>query len=38
MRMITNLFSVFDPSTRIWGVSLNWVSSGLGLLMVPYIF
>lgn len=36
--MITNLFSVFDPSTRLFGLSLNWLRSGLGLLITPYIF
>lgn len=36
--MITNLFSVFDPSTSIFRFSLNWLSSCLGLLLLPYIY
>lgn len=36
--MITNLFSVFDPSTTIFNLSLNWLSSLLGLLFIPYLF
>nr|YP_010691268.1 ATP synthase F0 subunit 6 [Drosophila equinoxialis]WBU93827.1 ATP synthase F0 subunit 6 [Drosophila equinoxialis] len=35
--MMTNLFSVFDPST-IFGLSLNWLSTFLGLLMIPSIY
>nr|QNE85854.1 ATP synthase F0 subunit 6 [Platypalpus cursitans] len=33
--MMTNLFSVFDPSSSIMNLSLNWMSSFLGLLMIP---
>lgn len=33
--MITNLFSVFDPSTTILNLSLNWLSTFLGLLIIP---
>lgn len=33
--MITNLFSVFDPSSRILNLSLNWISSFLGLFIIP---
>nr|AMW67895.1 ATP synthase F0 subunit 6 [Heterosmylus sp. YW-2016] len=36
--MMTNLFSVFDPSTSIFNLSLNWLSSLLGLLLVPYLY
>lgn len=36
--MITNLFSVFDPSSRIFGTSLNWISTFIGLLIIPPIF
>lgn len=32
--MITNLFSVFDPSA-IFGLSLNWIRTFLGLLIIP---
>nr|UAJ48146.1 ATP synthase F0 subunit 6 [Gromphadorhina portentosa] len=33
--MMTNLFSVFDPSTTIFNSSLNWTSTMLGLLIIP---
>nr|AMP43811.1 ATP synthase F0 subunit 6 [Suragina sp. KW-2016] len=36
--MMTNLFSVFDPSSSIMNMSLNWMSTFLGLLMIPTIF
>nr|YP_009047270.1 ATP synthase F0 subunit 6 [Drosophila melanogaster]P00850.4 RecName: Full=ATP synthase subunit a; AltName: Full=F-ATPase protein 6 [Drosophila melanogaster]AAF77242.1 ATPase 6 [Drosophila melanogaster]ACI28585.1 ATPase 6 [Drosophila melanogaster]AEB53224.1 ATPase 6 [Drosophila melanogaster]AEB53309.1 ATPase 6 [Drosophila melanogaster]AEB53314.1 ATPase 6 [Drosophila melanogaster] len=35
--MMTNLFSVFDPSA-IFNFSLNWLSTFLGLLMIPSIY
>nr|QNE85659.1 ATP synthase F0 subunit 6 [Trichina bilobata] len=33
--MMTNLFSVFDPSSSVFNLSLNWLSTFLGLLMIP---
>lgn len=36
--MIMNLFSIFDPSTSIFNISLNWISSILGILFFPLIF
>lgn len=36
--MITNLFSSFDPTSRIIDLSLNWVSTILGLLFIPYLY
>nr|YP_009371265.1 ATP synthase F0 subunit 6 [Styloperla spinicercia]ARR75386.1 ATP synthase F0 subunit 6 [Styloperla spinicercia] len=33
--MMTNLFSVFDPSTSIMNLSLNWISTILGLMLIP---
>lgn len=36
--MIINLFSIFDPSTNIFNLSLNWLSSILGILFFPIIF
>lgn len=36
--MITNLFSVFDPSTNIFNLSLNWIRTFLGLLIIPPIY
>nr|YP_009918097.1 ATP synthase F0 subunit 6 [Serratella zapekinae]QLP88999.1 ATP synthase F0 subunit 6 [Serratella zapekinae] len=35
---MTNLFSVFDPSSSILSLSLNWTSTFLGLLMLPLSF
>nr|QWT71658.1 ATP synthase F0 subunit 6 [Simuliidae sp. Cyprus 2] len=35
---MTNLFSVFDPSTTILNLSLNWLSTFLGLLLIPASF
>nr|QHD47850.1 ATP synthase F0 subunit 6 [Calineuria stigmatica] len=36
--MMTNLFSVFDPSTSILNMSLNWSSTFIGLLVIPSLF
>lgn len=36
--MIANLFSIFDPSTNILNISFNWISTLLGLLLIPSIF
>lgn len=36
--MITNLFSVFDPSTTIFNLSLNWLSTFIGLIIIPYSY
>nr|AVN67746.1 ATP synthase F0 subunit 6 [Eurycotis sp. B074] len=36
--MMTNLFSVFDPSTSIMNLSLNWLSTMLGLIIIPMSF
>nr|ASY98256.1 ATP synthase F0 subunit 6 [Pseudogalepsus sp. JZ-2017] len=33
--MMTNLFSVFDPSSNIMSLSLNWMSTFIGLLLLP---
>lgn len=35
--MITNLFSIFDPSTS-FGSPLNWLRVGLGLFFLPYCY
>lgn len=37
MRMITNLFSIFDPSSII-NLKLNWISSLLWILILPPLF
>nr|YP_003495083.1 ATP synthase F0 subunit 6 [Hypoderma lineatum]ADD21031.1 ATP synthase F0 subunit 6 [Hypoderma lineatum] len=36
--MMTNLFSVFDPSSSIFNFSLNWMSAFLGILMIPSMY
>ena len=36
--MITNLFSRFDPLSSIFNISLNWLSTFLGLIIIPYLF
>nr|YP_009409207.1 ATP synthase F0 subunit 6 [Archichauliodes deceptor]AOX48540.1 ATP synthase F0 subunit 6 [Archichauliodes deceptor] len=36
--MMTNLFSVFDPTTNLFNLSLNWLSTFLGMLIIPYMF
>nr|YP_009532940.1 ATP synthase F0 subunit 6 [Euclimacia badia]AYG51275.1 ATP synthase F0 subunit 6 [Euclimacia badia] len=36
--MMTNLFSMFDPSTNIMNFSLNWMSSLIGLILIPYMY
>nr|WEV93848.1 ATP synthase F0 subunit 6 [Patania chlorophanta] len=35
--MMTNLFSIFDPSTNFM-LPLNWISTFIGLLFIPYSF
>lgn len=36
--MIINLFSIFDPSTNIFNLSLNWLRTILGILFFPILF
>nr|WMQ53341.1 ATP synthase F0 subunit 6 [Portunus armatus] len=36
--MMANLFSIFEPSSSIFNLSLNWISTLLGLLFVPYLY
>nr|QOV03339.1 ATP synthase F0 subunit 6 [Nebrioporus depressus] len=38
MKMMTNLFSTFDPSTNIMNLSLNWMSTMIGMLIIPSIY
>nr|WCH54215.1 ATP synthase F0 subunit 6 [Osphya sp. n.] len=35
--MMMNLFSSFDPSTN-WALSLNWISTIIGILIIPTSF
>nr|ASY98673.1 ATP synthase F0 subunit 6 [Polyspilota griffinii] len=32
---MTNLFSVFDPSSNILNLSINWLSTFIGLMLIP---
>nr|QLY89495.1 ATP synthase F0 subunit 6 [Hylemya variata] len=36
--MMANLFSVFDPTSSIFNLSLNWLSTFLGILMIPCMY
>lgn len=36
--MITNLFSIFDPSTNLLNLPLNWIRTFIGLIFIPYIY
>nr|YP_010274830.1 ATP synthase F0 subunit 6 [Celaenorrhinus aspersus]UJV31524.1 ATP synthase F0 subunit 6 [Celaenorrhinus aspersus] len=36
--MMTNLFSIFDPSTNLFNIPFNWLSTLLGILFLPYSF
>nr|YP_009255991.1 ATP synthase F0 subunit 6 [Solenocera crassicornis]YP_010580171.1 ATP synthase F0 subunit 6 [Solenocera melantho]ANF05075.1 ATP synthase F0 subunit 6 [Solenocera crassicornis]AXJ93127.1 ATP synthase F0 subunit 6 [Solenocera crassicornis]UZS90555.1 ATP synthase F0 subunit 6 [Solenocera melantho] len=36
--MMTNLFSVFDPTSSIFSISLNWLSTFLGILFIPMLY
>lgn len=36
--MITRLFSIFEPSSRIIRLSFNWVSVFLGFICMPYLY
>lgn len=36
--MITNLFSVFDPSTSVFNLSANWSSTMIAIIIIPITF
>nr|QJH91584.1 ATP synthase F0 subunit 6 [Varuna litterata] len=36
--MMTNLFSIFEPSSSIFNFSMNWISTIMGLLFLPYLY
>nr|YP_009114153.1 ATP synthase F0 subunit 6 [Callerebia suroia]AHH92949.1 ATP synthase F0 subunit 6 [Callerebia suroia] len=36
--MMTNFFSIFDPPTKIFNLSLNWIKTFMGLKFIPYSF
>nr|ART65982.1 ATP synthase F0 subunit 6 [Stereomastis sculpta] len=36
--MMTSLFSIFEPSSSIFNMPLNWFATSLGILFIPYLF
>nr|QVT10982.1 ATP synthase F0 subunit 6 [Griseosphinx preechari] len=36
--MMSNLFSIFDPSTNLFNLPINWISTLLGMMFIPYSF
>nr|YP_010952687.1 ATP synthase F0 subunit 6 [Trapezia lutea]WMQ53107.1 ATP synthase F0 subunit 6 [Trapezia lutea] len=36
--MMANLFSIFEPSSSIFNLSMNWISTTLGFLFFPYLY
>nr|YP_005296377.1 ATP synthase F0 subunit 6 [Cambaroides similis]AEV66751.1 ATP synthase F0 subunit 6 [Cambaroides similis] len=36
--MMTSLFSIFEPSSSVFSLSLNWVAVFLGLIYVPHMY
>nr|YP_009261665.1 ATP synthase F0 subunit 6 [Cherax sp. HMG-2016]ANJ01460.1 ATP synthase F0 subunit 6 [Cherax sp. HMG-2016] len=36
--MMTSLFSIFEPSSSILSLNLNWMSTFLGFLFIPVLF
>nr|YP_009045446.1 ATP synthase F0 subunit 6 [Bhagadatta austenia]AHA03797.1 ATP synthase F0 subunit 6 [Bhagadatta austenia] len=36
--MMNNLFSIFDPSTNLLNLPINWTSTFIGLMFIPYSF
>lgn len=36
--MINNLFSIFDPTTNLFNLSINWIRTLIGLIFIPYSF
>nr|QXJ80273.1 ATP synthase F0 subunit 6 [Dahira obliquifascia] len=36
--MMSNLFSIFDPTTNLFNLPFNWISTMLGLMFIPYSF
>nr|YP_009967176.1 ATP synthase FO subunit 6 [Chalcidica minea]APO08594.1 ATP synthase FO subunit 6 [Chalcidica minea] len=36
--MMNNLFSIFDPSTNIFNLQINWLSTIIGLMFIPLSF
>nr|YP_010731046.1 ATP synthase F0 subunit 6 [Maliattha signifera]WEG24719.1 ATP synthase F0 subunit 6 [Maliattha signifera] len=36
--MMSNLFSIFDPSTNLFNLPFNWISTILGIMFIPYSF
>nr|YP_009757376.1 ATP synthase F0 subunit 6 [Calappa bilineata]QIM59222.1 ATP synthase F0 subunit 6 [Calappa bilineata] len=35
---MANLFSIFEPSSSLFSISTNWLSTMLGLMFIPYLY
>nr|YP_010616515.1 ATP synthase F0 subunit 6 [Morophaga formosana]WAU48136.1 ATP synthase F0 subunit 6 [Morophaga formosana] len=36
--MMTNLFNIFDPSTNIFNLPINWLSTLIGIMFIPHMY
>nr|YP_637118.1 ATP synthase F0 subunit 6 [Adoxophyes honmai]AAY57396.1 ATP synthase F0 subunit 6 [Adoxophyes honmai] len=36
--MMNNLFSIFDPMTNLFNLPINWISTLIGLMFLPYSY
>nr|AII02266.1 ATP synthase F0 subunit 6 [Rhodoneura mellea] len=36
--MMSNLFSIFDPTTNLFNLPLNWISTFIGIMFIPFSF
>nr|QHZ87481.1 ATP synthase F0 subunit 6 [Coeliccia cyanomelas] len=36
--MMTNLFSIFDPTSSLFKISINWTSTLMGMIILPTMF
>nr|YP_009685494.1 ATP synthase F0 subunit 6 [Scyllarides squammosus]QDM38501.1 ATP synthase F0 subunit 6 [Scyllarides squammosus] len=36
--MMASLFSIFEPSSSIFSISLNWMATFMGILFLPFMF
>nr|YP_009743853.1 ATP synthase F0 subunit 6 [Barbourion lemaii]QIE12614.1 ATP synthase F0 subunit 6 [Barbourion lemaii] len=36
--MMSNLFSIFDPSTNLFNMPINWFSTILGIMFLPFMY
>nr|QGU85621.1 ATP synthase F0 subunit 6 [Paracercion v-nigrum] len=38
MKMMTNLFSVFDPTSSVFNLSMNWMSTCVAIILMPSMY